>query len=132
MADITYTVNQDSPENIEGYEKYSEKDLGLVDSFQINNIFDPNKHLSEVHVLSLSDELLESVYDYRGYKLLSNAQSAGNEGASVLTLDPVQDVKDLGYENGEVKLLYHFLNDVYTDSKTPTEFYIEDLSLIHI
>jgi hypothetical protein len=128
MADITYTVNQDSPENIEGFEKYSEKDLGLIDSFQINNIFDPTKHLSEVHVLSLADELIESVYDFSGYKLLSNAQSAGKEGASVLTLDPVQDVKDLGYENGEVKLLYHFLNDVYTDSRVPTEFYIEDIS----
>jgi hypothetical protein len=128
MADITYTVNQDSPENIEGFEKYSEKDLGLIDSFQINNIFDPTKHLSEVHVLSLADELIESVYDFSGYKLLSNAQSAGNDGASVLTLDPVQDVKDLGYENGEVKLLYHFLNDVYTDSRIPTKFYIEDIS----
>jgi hypothetical protein len=128
MADITYIVNQDSPENIQGFEKYSEKDLGLVDSFQINNIFDPNKHLSEVHILTLSDELIESIYDYRGYKLLSNAQSAGNEGASILTLDPIQDVKDLGYETGEVKLLYHFLNDLYTDNKTSTEFYIEDIS----
>lgn len=128
MADITYTVNQDSPENIEGFEKYSEKDLGLVDSFQINNIFDPTKHFSEVHILSLADELIESIYDFAGYKLLSNAQSAGKEGASVLTLDPVQDVKDLGYENGEVKLLYHFLNDVYSDSKIPTQFYIEDIS----
>lgn len=128
MADITYTVNQDSPENIEGFEKYSEKDLALVDSFQINNIFDPTKHFSEVHILSLSDELIESVYDFTGYKLLSNAQSAGKEGASVLTLDPVQDIKNLGYDNGEIKILYHFLNDVYTDSKIPTEFYIEDIS----
>ena len=128
MADITYTVSQDLPENIQGFEKYSEKDLGLVDSFQINSIFDPNRHFSEVHVLTTSDELLESRYDYRGYKLLSNAQSAGKEGASILTLDPVQDVKDLGYENGEVKLLYHFLNDLYTDSRTSTEFYIEDIS----
>ena len=128
MADITYIVNQDSPENIQGFEKYSEKDLGLVDSFQINSIFDPNKHFVETHILTLSDELLESIYDFTGYKLLSNAQSAGKEGASILTLDPVQDVKNLGYETGEVKLLYHFLNDLYTDNKISTEFYIQDIS----
>lgn len=128
MADITYTVNQDSPENLQGFEQYSDKDLGLVDSFQINNVFDPTKHFAELHVLSLSDDLIESNYNYSGYKLLSNAQSAGQEGASILTVDPVQDVKDLGYDNGEVKLLYHFLNELYTDSKVQTQFYIEDIS----
>ena len=128
MADITYTVNQDSPENLQGFEQYSDKDLGLVDSFQINNVFDPTKHFAELHVLSLSDDLIESNYNYTGYKLLSNAQSAGQEGASILTVDPVQDVKDLGYDNGEVKLLYHFLNELYTDSKVQTQFYIEDIS----
>ena len=128
MADITYTVIQDSPETIQGFEQYSEKDLGLVESFQINNIFDPSKHQAELHVLTLSDELLESNYDYKAYKLLANAQSAGKEGASVLTLDPVQDVKDLGYENGDVKLLYHFLNDLYSDGRISTQFYIEDIS----
>lgn len=128
MADITYTVIQDSPETIQGFEQYSEKDLGLVESFQINNIFDPSKHQAELHVLTLSDDLLESNYDYKAYKLLANAQSAGKEGASVLTLDPVQDVKDLGYESGDVKLLYHFLNDLYSDSRISTQFYIEDIS----
>jgi hypothetical protein len=128
MADITYTVIQDSPETIQGFEKYSEKDLGLVDSFQINNIFDPTKHQAELHVLTLSDELLESTYDYKAYTLLANAQSAGKEGASVLTLDPVQDAKDLGYGSGDVKLLYHFLNDLYSDGRIPTQFYIEDIS----
>ena len=57
MADITYTVNQDSPENIPGFEQYSQEDKALINSFQVNSVFDTNKNYSELHILSLSDEL---------------------------------------------------------------------------
>lgn len=128
MADIVYTVNQDSPENIAGFEQFSEQDKALVSSFQINNTFNPNKDYSELHILSLSDDLLESDYNYSGFAQLGNAQSAGQEGASILTIDPLQDAIKYGYQNGGVKLLYHFLSDLYTKDKTTAEFYIQDIS----
>jgi len=128
MADIVYTVNQDIPESIAGFEQYSQKDKDLVSSFQINNVFDPTKHYSELHILSLADELLESTYDYTGFTELGNAQSAGQEGASVLTIDPIQDTKAYGYENAGVKLLYHFLDDLYSEDRTKVDFYIQDIS----
>lgn len=128
MADIIYTVNQDTPENITGFEQYSQEDRDLVNSFQINNIFNPTKNYSELHILSLSDELLESVYDYRNYKQSIDAQSAGQEGTSTLTIDPVADSKAYGYETGGVKLLYHFLDDLYSEGKAKVEFYIQDIS----
>ena len=128
MADIVYTVNQDSPETIAGFEQYSQEDKALVSSFQINSIFDPAKHYSELHILSLADDLLESTYTYSSYKLLGNAQSAGQAGASVLTIDPIADSKAYGYENGGVKLLYHFLDDLYSADTNKVEFYIQDIS----
>jgi len=128
MADIVYTVNQDSPETIAGFEQYSQEDKALVSSFQINNVFDPAKHYSELHILSLSDELLESTYAYTSYKLLGNAQSAGQAGASVLTIDPIEDSKAFGYENGGVKLLYHFLDDLYSEDTNAIEFFIQNIS----
>lgn len=128
MADVIYTVNQDSPESIEGFEQYSQEDRALVSSFQINNVFDPTKNYSELHILSLSDELLESVYDYNGYKQASAAQSAGQEGTSALTIDPVEDSKTYGYTNGGIKLLYHFLDDLYSQDKSRAEFYIQEIS----
>ena len=128
MADLVYTVNQDLPENIEGFEQFSEEDKALVASFQINNTFDPTKNFLELHILSLSDELLESNYSYTGYKQLGNAQSAGRDGASVLTLDPISDSRLYGYENGGVKLLYHFLDDLYTSDNSSVDFYIQDIS----
>ena len=128
MADIIYTVNQDSPESIEGFEQYSQEDRALVSSFQINNVFDPTKNYSELHILSLSDELVESVYDYAGYKQSAAAQSAGQDGTSALTIDPVEDSKAYGYTDGGIKLLYHFLDDLYSQDKSKVEFYIQDIS----
>lgn len=128
MADKIYSVNQESPENISGFESFNSQDVSLINSFEINTLFNPDKNFMELHVISLIDEVLESDYNYVGYKQLGNAQSAGKPGASTLTLDPVADVKRYGYENGSVKLLYHFLNDLFSENKTPVEFFIESIS----
>lgn len=128
MADITYTVSEDSPENITGFEQYSEQDKNLINSFQVNSVFDITTNYIELHILSLSDELLESNYNYTGHTQLGNAQSAGQAGTSVLTIDPIVDAKSYGYENGGVKLLYHFLNDLYTKDKSTQQFFIQNIS----
>ena len=128
MADITYTVDGSSPENIPGFEQYSQNDKELINSFEVNNVFDPSKNYIELHIFSLSDELLESDAQYTNYSQLGNAQSTGG-GASVLTVDPVYDSRIYGYDLGGVKLLYHFLNDLYTVNNTTTEFFIESISL---
>ena len=75
MAKITYTDNRDIPENIAGVEKYSFEDTQLISSFEVNNSFDTSKHFMELHLLSLSGDILFSEYDYRGYTQLGNAQS---------------------------------------------------------
>jgi len=128
MADITYTVNQDDPNSIDGFEQFSQADKNLIGTFEVNNLFDSSKNLAELHILSLSDEILESDYNYSNYKLLGNAQSAGKSGASILSIDPIEDSKLYGYEYGGVKLLYHFLNDLYTNTKEKIPFYIESIS----
>ena len=50
MADITYTVNQDDPNNIPGFENYSQADLNLIQQYQINSLFDTNKHFIELNI----------------------------------------------------------------------------------
>lgn len=128
MTNTVYTVNEDSPDTIFGVEQYSDQDINLISSFQVNSTFVSTKHIVELHILTLSDDLLESDYNYNKYKLLQNAQSAGALGASVITVDPVEDVQAYGYDTGGVKLLYHFLNDLYAEDKTPVEFYIDSIS----
>jgi len=128
MADITYTVNQDDPNSISGFEQFSQADTNLIGTFQVNNLFDSTKNLTELHILSLSDTLLESHYDYSNYKLLGNAESAGKSGASIITIDPIEDSKLYGYQYGGIKLLYHFLNDLYTIKKERIPFFVEAIS----
>ena len=128
MADITYIVNQDNPDNISGVEKFSQADLQLVNQFGINTLFDRTKNYIELHIFNLADEILQSDYDYRSYLELGNAQSAGKEGASVLTIDAIADTKKYGYLSGDVKLLYHFVNDLFSSERNSTQFFIQDIS----
>lgn len=128
MADTIYTVSQDDPNNIPGFEKYSQSDLNLLSEYQVNNLFDTTKHFVELYITDLNGEIIEADSSYTSYKLLGNAQSAGREGASILTINPVEDSKAYGYGTGGVKLLYHFLNDLYTQDNTTSEFYITNIS----
>lgn len=128
MADIVYTVTQNDPSTIAGFEKLSQADLNLLQQFEVNNLFDSTKHYIELYITDLTGDIIETDKSYSSYKLLGTAQSAGKQGASVLTIDPIEDSKQYGYESGGVKLLYNFLNDPYTTSTNTTEFYISAIS----
>jgi hypothetical protein len=128
MTNITYTVNQDTPQSIPNVEVFSQEDTTLVNNFQLNQLFDSNKHSVELHIYNLAGELQESEYNYINYKELGNAASAGKEGASVLTIDPIADVELYGYDNGGVKLFYNFINDLYTENRNTVEFFIDSIS----
>jgi uncharacterized protein (TIGR02145 family) len=128
MADTTYILNQEYPEGIPGFEQYQDSDKNLLTSFSLNSLFDPTKNFVELHIVDLADNLLESHYTYSRYTLSANAASAGKEGASVLTVDPIQDSLNYGYSFGGVKLLYHFLNDLYTSDVSTLEFYVDSIS----
>lgn len=128
MADITYIVNQDNSDNISGVEKFSQADSQLISQFGINTLFDRNKNYIELHIFNLADEILQSDYNYTSYLELGNAESAGKEGASVLTIDAISDIKEYGYLGGDVKLLYHFVNDLFSARRNSTQFFIQGIS----
>ena len=127
MAEITYTINQGTPEGVQGTEVFKQSDKDLLQSFTVNSTFDSSKHLVELHILTLSDELIESDYNYNNYSILQGGQ-VGTTGASVISIDPVRDVKAYDYNTGGVKLLYHFYNDIFTKDKSTTEFFIQEIS----
>lgn len=128
MTNITYTVNQDTPQSIPSVEVLSQEDTNLINTFQVNQLFDSSEHVVELHIYNLAGELQESEYDYRNYKELGNAASAGKKGAPVLTIDPIEDVKLYGYDNGGVKLFYNFINDLYITGRGRVEFFIDSIS----
>ena len=128
MSKITYNVNNFPQENVQGVEVLSEQDSNLVSSYSINSLFDSTKHYVELHITDLVDTVLHSDYGFINYKEILDSESAGKAGASTLYLDPVSDIQLYGFSTGDVKLIYHFLNDLYSVDLNKTFFYIEDIS----
>ena len=122
MATVQYNVIPASTADL-GVETYSTSDSNLVNSFAINSNYNVDEHFIELHAYSVAGELLTSVYNYQNEKQLLNSAGAGQEGASTLYIDPVLDANSLGYTQGGVSLLYHFLRPIL-----PNSLYISDIS----
>ena len=69
MVTYSYIVNSIDPE---GLEKYSDKDLEVVNSYVLNSSFIPFEHRVELHIYSLENELLYSDTNYTNYSFLQN------------------------------------------------------------
>jgi hypothetical protein len=122
MATVQYNVIPANTADL-GVETYSTSDTTLVNSFAINSNYNVDEHFIELHAYSVAGELLTSVYNYQNEKQLLNSAGAGQEGASTLYIDPVLDANSLGYTQGGVSLLYHFLRPIL-----PSSLYISDIS----
>jgi hypothetical protein len=122
MATVQYNVIPGNTVDL-GVETYSTSDTALVNSFEINSQYNVDEHFIELHTYSVAGELLTSVYNYQNEKQLLNSAGAGQEGASTLYIDPVADANSLGYSQGGVTLLYHFLKPIIG-----TSLYISEIS----
>ena len=128
MAKYTYNINSLDPSVVEGKPSIPESESSIVSQFAINNLFAKDSNKLEVHVYSLDNQLLQSDQNFSKYTQLANSAGAGKDGASNIYLDPVLDAKDLGYENGDVRLLYNFLDNLYSDAKIASKFFIKEIS----
>ena len=106
----------------------SDKQKSLVSSIDQNQIFTLPDSFIELGIYSFSNIQLNYIDNYKRYKLLQNAQSAGKAGATILTIDPVKDAIDLGYETGDVRILYTFLDNLYSNEKEKGQFFVNSIS----
>lgn len=100
----------------------------LVENFSISNFFSQPKHLLNLEIYSLDNSLLYERLDYPKYSLSLNAAGAGQDGSSAVALDPITDALESGFDNGDVNVVYKFLNNPFSDSKFGGEFFIESFS----
>ena len=128
MSHKKYTVKQLPVETLTSYSTIDDKDKKLIESFSINNSFIVGTHIMQLSVYSVDNTLLEFLPQYNSFSLLQNASSAGKDGASNITIDPIKDAEDLGYANGDVRLYYKFIDDLYNKQAKLTQFYIESIS----
>ena len=127
MAKYNYFVNEIDPNSFQKV-IISEQEKLLINDFNINSFLDSSKHRVDLGIYSSENILLENFVDYTKYSKLLNSEEAGKVGSTNIVLDPENDVRELGYESGDVVLVYRFLNNYFAASKFGAEFFIEDIS----
>lgn len=123
-----YSTIQLDPSNITSQQTYAEEEKALIGDFELQNIFNIPEAYMELGVFGLDGTLLQYEPQYRDYSLLQNAQSSGKSGASIVTIDPEKDAIKLGYETGDVRLLYSFFKNLYNPNPSKGKFFIEAIS----
>jgi hypothetical protein len=131
MSQTNYIVSKGFPDELEIYTRnLSPKDKALVDSFYLNSNFNPDKHTIEMHVYGLNDERLFSVPSY--FPEYSNVTFTQYQAGKIseINVSPEIDARQMGYNFGQVNILYNFLSNLYTDSNFTFEgnFFIEEIS----
>jgi hypothetical protein len=85
----------------------------------------PNDYI-EYFVFDLGGTTLNSDYNYRAYKL--PATSAYSQSLLPnLEIDPIEDIKNLGYESGEVTVRYNFFRKI-SGEPFDNSLYIQQIS----
>lgn len=128
MSLIKYKVTEIPLEQLSFNSELKEKDQRLIESFSVNENFDSSKHNLGLYIYTPDNQLISSFPNYLDYTLSLNAAGAGKTGSEVLTLLPVEDAKKSGFENGDIRLLYKFTDDLFSDNKNQKRFFIEDIS----
>ena len=128
MANYTYNISEIPVDFVSQDVTIKENDKKLIDSFDINTLFDQSKHRIDLFVYSLDDTLLEVTNGYSRYTQLLNAAAAGKAGSSNITVNPIDDMVNLGYESGDIRLVYTFTNNLLSDGIFGSPLFIESIS----
>ena len=128
MNKIRYNITQITSGSIYPENLLDNDQSKVVDSFDINSKFTSNKNFVRLEICSLDNIPVVIDTDFTDYSLLSNAQSAGSSGASVVTVDPVKDIKSNSLEGSDLILKYRFLDNLFTSGKTGGNLFVKQIS----
>jgi hypothetical protein len=112
--DRTSFINQD----------YKPQDETLLNALEVNSEFGNPEDKIEIHVIGPNGEVIESVYDFRNYKITNtiNDTSLFNQ----IELDPKADLESFGYFSGQYDVNYNFYRQLFLSSYT-SYLYIRNL-----
>jgi hypothetical protein len=125
---IRYDITQITSGSIYPENLLDNNQSKVVDSFEINSKFTSNKNFVRLEICSLDNIPVVIDTDFIDYSLLNNAQSAGASGASVVTVDPVKDIKSNSLEGSDLILKYRFLDNLFTTGKTGGNLFVKQIS----
>ena len=127
MAKVTYTSQDIIANSLPDVEKYSSKDLNLIDNFKVNKEFDFNKHYIETHFYTVNNYRLYSSYNY-SLPVPNLSIPTEDQKSTEIELKPAELAIQQGFARTKVKVLFHFLNDVFTIGNGKQDLYIHSIS----
>jgi hypothetical protein len=113
--DRTSFINQD----------YKPQDEILLNALEVNNEFGNPDDKIEIHVISPNGDVIESVYDFRNYKI--NITTQNSSLYNQIELDPKADLESFGYFSGQYDVNYNFYRQLFLSSPS-NNFYISEIS----
>jgi hypothetical protein len=121
--EITNISNIDSTQFIN--QDYTIKDESLLNSLNISKEFGLPEDKVEVHVISPSGDIIDSVYDFRNYTTRQTYQDTSLYNQ--IELDPKSDLESFGLNQGQYDINYNFYRELFSSSLA-NQFYITDIS----
>ena len=101
--------------NTQQVSRYTEEDLNLLSPFTLKEDFGlPNDYI-EYYVYNIGGNLLNFNYNYKNFKLPPTSAVTPTGSLPIIEIDPVNDLKSLGYSSGEFKVQYNFFNNKLSD-----------------
>ncbi len=119
--EITSKINSDTI-----VQRYSQEDIDLINSKQIQRSFGNPGDYVEFHLTTLDGNLIYSDYEFTKYKPsdLTNLNVDGT--LKIFEINPAQNLIDLGYSYGEFNVVYNFFKKKIADITSP--FFIKEIS----
>ena len=128
MSNFNYEIYEIQPEGLSGFADLNPGDSALIPQAEIVKTFDPNDHFVELSYFTLNNVRLNTYSNYRDYSILSGDSLNGEQGSTEIAINVEEDYLLRGFQGQEVKVLYNFLNYIYSDDFNPQDFYIETIS----
>lgn len=124
MAQINIVGNINQTNNLF---RLNEEDQNLIAFKSIDTDFKPGEDFIEYFILTPNNDILYNNYNYLGYK--SSPQFKINPSGSLdnIEIDPVNDLKLLGYSSGEFKVQYNFVKNKIS-SFPGNDLFIKEIS----
>ena len=101
-------VIQVNPNNFE-LQDYSSQDVNLITSFDIDTSLEKNSTI-EFHIYN-NNILVESVLNFTDYTLPPLGENDSPNSISLLDINPLKNLNNLGYTQGQYIAYYNFLNN---------------------
>jgi hypothetical protein len=122
-----YKVIKGTPESLLSVAKLSEKDLPLIQRLELNTAFTPSGNRLDVFFYALDGRFLSSTIDSKSYSVIRGGSKEGDVIEDI-TLNPQKDSIDAGYVNGDVNILYNFVNNLLSEKNAQPKLFIESIS----